>query len=379
MTPAHAFLPPSGASAWLKCAMWALMNQRYPESASSAESEQGTAAHWVGTELHAGRKWPVGSQTPNGLIVTEEMIEGAELLVETVNDRMGSFRVHVEEKIQIVLGYDDHSISTFGTPDYWGRSGHTKHIEIVDYKFGHRFVDEWFNAQGLCYLAGILESEFGQVSKLETDITVSFTVVQPRCYYKGSPVRTHTFKLIECQPYMRALKDAAESACDPQPVATTNEQCCYCPGRHSCDALQKAAYGDAEHSSARTPLELSPAATALELKMLTRALDRLQARVDGLSEQTLINLKRGEHVPYYKLDPTKGRTQWNLPHEQILAMGEMFGVDLSKPALITPTQAKKHIDESVIMAYSQSVSTGVKLVEDDADDARRIFSAQEAL
>lgn len=371
---AHAFLPPSGASTWSECAMWPTMNDRYPQEGSE-ESAEGDAAHWVGTELWAGRAHPVGTQTPNNLIVTEEMIEGAELLCDTLRTRMGNLTVYVEEKISIAVIHP----SCFGTPDYWAHTGHSKRIEIVDYKFGHRFVGEYFNAQGLCYLAGILAEAFGQVDKLDPDITVSFTIVQPRCYHKGQPVRTHTFKLIECQPFMRKLKAMAEAAFAPQPEATTNDGCCYCPGRHSCSTLQQAAYSDAEFSTDRLPLELSPAATALELKMLSRALARLEARVDGLKEQTLVNIKRGENVPYYRIQEGKGRAQWNLPVEQVVAMGDMFGVDLRKPALVTPVAAAKlGIDSSVITAYSTSNSTGLKLVEDDAADARRVFGAQEA-
>jgi hypothetical protein len=352
--------------------MWATMNQRYPQTMDSVESAEGAAAHWVATELHAGRKWSVGTQTPNASIVTEEMVEFAEMICDVVAARMAGLTVHVEQTIPIPSIHP----SSFGTPDFWSTTGHTKRIEIIDGKFGHRFVDEYFNPQLLCYLAGILELAFGQLDKLDPQTEVNFTIVQPRCYYKGSSVRTHTFKLIECQPHMRALREAAESACDPNPVATTNEGCCYCPGRHSCSTLQLAAYSDAEFSNDRLPLDLPPEALGTELKMLKRALDRLQARVDGLEQQTLATIKSGARVPHFRVEPSTGRAQWNVPVEQVLAIGEMFGVSLAKAGTLTPAQAKKAgVDDSVISVYSQSTSTGVKLVADNMQDVRRIFSA----
>jgi hypothetical protein len=371
---AHAYLPPSGASTWSKCTMWATMNQRYPQTESSPESEEGTAAHWVATEMHAGRKWPVGTQTPNSLIVTEEMIEFAEMICEVITARMGGLTVHVEQTCSIRLGEGPSGVTTFGTPDFWATTGHTKRIEVIDGKYGHRFVDEYFNPQLLCYLAGILELAFGQLDKLDPQTEVNFTIVQPRCFYKGSPVRTHSFKLIECQPYMRALADAAASSLMPNPVATTNEGCCYCPGRHSCSALQLATYSDSEFATDRLPLDLTPQQAALELRLLERAYDRLGCRVDGLREQTLSAIRSGANVPWYRVEQGKGRTQWNVPTEQVLSLGELFGVNLSKVGTISPTQARKlGVDESVISAYSQTPATGFKLVADNPADARRLF------
>jgi hypothetical protein len=364
----HSFLPPSGASVWSKCAMWPTMNQRYPQD-ESPEAAEGTAAHWVATEMLVNRIHPKGSPTPNGLIVTDEMIENAELVNETVATRMPGLKLHVEEQIAASRIHPE----CYGTPDIWAVTGHSRVIEIIDDKFGHRFVDEHFNAQGLCYLSGIIDAAFGVDDDLK-DVRVNFTVIQPRCYYKGSPVRTHSFLVPEAAPYLRALASTALLALAPQPVATTNDGCIYCPGRHSCDALQKAAYSDAEFATDRMPLEMSPTAMGLELTMLMRALDRLGARVSGLQEITLANIKAGKQVPYFHVENGDGRKTWNLPDSDIVAMGELFGVNLSKPGVVTPAQAKKlGVDDAVISGYSYSPATAAKLVQDNPADVRRTF------
>lgn len=340
------------------------MNSVYKQEGSSAEAEEGTAAHWVWREMLEGRPVAVGMPTPNNLIVTDEMIEGAELLVGVVLERTGGLTspLHIEETLAISSIHPD----CFGTPDIWGATRY--HIDIVDYKFGHRFTDEYFNPQLLCYLAGIVS-----LFIWPGDPTVSLTIVQPRCFYKGSPVRTHTFKLSEAIPHFKSLMRAATAAHQPNPMATTNEGCGYCPGRHACSALQHAAYSDAEFSTDRAPLDLSPAQASLELRMLSRALERLEARVDGLRESTLSNIRAGKPTPHYRAEQGYGRAQWTLPEDQIITMGQMFGKDLSKTSVITPTQAKKYIDEDVIKAYSFRPVTPLKLVADNPIDARKVF------
>jgi hypothetical protein len=372
----HAYLPPSAAHTWSKCAQWASMNARYPQPAS-AEADEGTAAHWVAWEILEGRPRNKGDKAPNGQIVTDEMLDGGDLIVDLIRKRIQIFGMNpvIEQPINVPFG-----TGNFGTPDVWAVSSDYRHIEIIDYKFGHRFVDEYFNPQGLCYLAGIVDQLSDQLkvgwSILEQSLTVAFTVVQPRCFYKGEPVRTHSFKLSEVRPYFNQLANMAEAATVAEPIATTNPHCGDCPGRQACSALQEAAYSDAEFATSRTPLDLSPAAAGLELKLLQRALERLEARVEGLKELTIVNLRSGKQVPYFHLEQGRGRAQWNVPDGQVIEIGKLFGKDLSKPGLITPSQAiKAGIDESVIKGYSSSQSTSFKLIADDPADARKVFGS----
>jgi hypothetical protein len=369
----HSFLPPSGAAAWSKCAMWPTMNARYPQD-DTAESLEGTAAHWVLSEI-LGEVTPIeGTLAPNGIMVTGEMLDGAELAKDTVRQRIPwkpGVTYNVEKTVTIHTIHKD----CFGTPDVWSYTVGNSHLEIVDYKFGHGFVDEYFNPQGLLYMLGIVE-HLTHVTKQciePMNVTVSFTIVQPRCFYRGKPVRTHNYVVKEAGEHVKQLAAAAKLAYAPKPVATTNPECDYCPGRHACDALQRAAYSDAETSSDRQPHDLTPRAAGLELRMLERALSRLEARVEGLRELTLANIRAGKSVPQYRVEPGKGRPQWNIPTEQIITIGQLLGKDLSKPGVITPTQAKKIIDESVISHYSSITPGPLKLIPESNADAARVF------
>lgn len=316
----------------------------------------------------AGRPVTEGQSTPAGSIVTGEMLDGAELLCETIEKRMRSMDLNVERTVTIPLATTD----TFGTPDVWAFSTNQNHLEIIDYKFGHRFVDEYFNVQGLLYLLGILPH--CQRIGSEDHISVSFTIVQPRCYHQERPVRTHSFLVKEIAEHVIKLHLAAVAATTPNPIATTNRSCGDCPGRHACSALQEAAYDAAEFSNARQPHNLSPAAAALELRMLERAHEILDARVNGLRELTLANLKAGAQIPYFKLGEGKPRRQWNIPIEQVITIGQMFGKDLAKPGTITPAQARKlGMDEIIIDANSFTPAGSLKLLAENPSDARKVF------
>lgn len=356
----HSIVPPSGANAWVACPMWVTMNRLYPQGDSDATRE-GTAAHWVFEQIFAGRPVEAGVMAPNGVVVTQEMLEGADLFVDTVGDTEG---LHIEEPIAIATVHKE----CFGTPDAWKWRG--RKLSILDYKFGHRYVDEIENYQLIAYAAGILTYLTG----LQDQITeVEFTVVQPRCYYRGAPVRTWRCMASDLRPHINILRNAAAEALGPAPVARTNPECRDCPGRHACQALQNAAYADAEYAAGSAPVELSAAAASLELRMLERALERLQSRTEGLREVVTAKALAGDIVPHHRIERKSGRSEWNLPPDQIIAMGQLMGADLAKIGVKTPAQARKlGIDESVISAYSVSKSS-VALVPDDATEARRVF------
>jgi hypothetical protein len=372
----HSFLPPSGAAAWSQCAQWPTMNKLYPQD-DTAESIEGTAAHWVCSELLRGRTYPVGHIAPNSVAVTEEMLDGADLYRDSLETRL-FFKAppgytSVEEIVYIPSIHAD----CFGTPDAWEYFPGDAHLEIVDYKYGHGFIDEYFNKQGLLYALGAIEAllKAGIMLPDPEKISVSFTVVQPRCYYRGAPVRTHSYTVAEAAQYIRQIEAAALAATTPNPTATTNPECGHCPGRHACSALQRAAYNDAEYADERQPHNLSPQAAALELRMLERSYERLGARVDGLKELTLANIKNGASIPYYRVEAGKGRRNWTASAEQIIAIGIVLGKDLSKPGVITPAQAEKlGLDEAVSNSYSQITPGSLKLIQQNNADARRVFS-----
>lgn len=371
MSGTHSAVPPSGAAAWGVCPLWVAMNVAYPQP-DTPESLEGTAAHWVFAEMLAGRPVQEGAIAANGTAVTEEMIEGGELMVNVVRSRM-PYDLFPPPRVEEPVAIPRIHAQCWGTPDVSGFSPSRNVLELVDYKFGHRFVDEYENAQCIAYIAGLLD-ELEAHGILDQVVTVNITIVQPRCFYKGSPVRTWTVSASDLRAHINRLANAAAIAHAPNPPAITNAECRNCPGRHACPALQQAAYSDAEFAVTSPPVELAPAAASLELKMLERSLERLQARVEGMREAVGAHIKRGQSVPWHRLEQSMGRQQWTLPAEQVISMGSLMGVNLSKAGVLTPKQAlKSGVDEAVISAYSVTPSGSFKVVPDNPADARRVF------
>ena len=368
----HSFFPPSGAKAWRKCAMWPSMNQRYPQEDTEA-SKEGTAAHWVAWGVHAGQDMREGMEAPNGEIVTAEMLDGADMLVDEMRRQFPDGLMNVEQMLPITTIHAD----CFGTPDVWGFDAKSRTLKCIDYKFGHRSVDEFENEQGIAYIEGAIQLLAEQLDigpgDLDQKIMVEFTIVQPRCFYKGKPIRTWRFKGSDIRGIVNDLHRAAESALEPEPLAVTNTECGDCSGRHACSVFQKAIYSDMEMSGRSVPFDLPPAAASLELALLERAAERMKGRITGLQQLVEANAKSGLPTPWHVLEVAYGRAKWTLLDDQIVAIGQMYKKDLSKPGVVTPNQAVKlGVDEAVIKAYS-IVSSGMKLVPFDPKNISRIF------
>lgn len=373
----HSQLPPSGADAWSQCPLWLTMNRLYP-ALDETPSAEGTAAHWAAWEWIGGSVIVEGQIAPNGVMLTSEMLDGADMLGDVVMQLLPESEFgppHIEQPVAIGAIHT----SCFGTPDVWAFNPHTVMLRIIDYKFGHRFVDEFENKQLIAYAAGIIE-HLAKVRELNLDrlwqhIKIEFTIVQPRCYHRGAPVRTWRTTGAEIKPHVAALSQAAIRALNNPKIGTTGPACRDCNGRAHCPALQKAAYSDAEFSVKASPHELPPEAASLELRILETALDRLKARVDGLQAAVAAHAQAGHPTPHHALERTQGREQWTVDAATVLAIGSMYGIDLAKPAApITPGQARKAgIDGTVITGYSQRQPGALKIVPANNTEARRVF------
>lgn len=377
MSGQHAFLPPSSAACWVVCPLWATMNRLYPELGEKPEAAEGEAGHWAFAEMLFQRQVLEGAIAANGVAVTGEMLEGAQLYVETVAEAYASMVVShyaVEQRVQIPRIH----ANNWGTPDTWlfGHNPTTGRAKLVvlDYKFGHEFVEVFENWQLIDYTCGLLD-ELG-IDGLGDQVTdVEFWVVQPRTYHKDGPRRRWKTAASNLRPLFNKLANAAEAAHAEHPLAKPEpENCKHCPGRHACEALQREGYKTAAVARMSTPLEMSQEAMGLELKMLQRAVKLAEARASGLAQQIEYALASGQYSPHYAMESTPARLAWNKSDEEILALGGLLGVDLAaKPEAITPTQAKTKLDPAVLEMYSYRPRGSLKLVPVNVAGLRKVF------
>lgn len=381
----HAFLAPSSAARWVVCPGSAAMEARYPEQGDRPEAAEGTAAHWVMECRMLNRAVAVNEIAPNGVSITREMLESADLVANDVYATLGPLAHHlamVERRIMIPRVH----AQNWGTPDIvaWVESTTGERILYVwDFKFGHGHVEVFENWQLMDYALGCLTdaNEWAHRNNVpafpETSITVVLRVVQPRSYHRDGPIREWKISAMNLLPYAQRLHTAAMAAMEPNAACVPSPDACeHCTGRHACEALQTAAYRGIDLARRSIPLELSPAALGLELRLLTDAGQLMEARRSGLAQQAESVARKSISVPHWTLMAGVSRRKWNKPDAEVIALGEMMGIPVARPAeAITPTQAvAAGIPEELIAAYSFRPPGAMKLTLDDGTELRKTFA-----
>lgn len=377
----HAPIAPSSLARTVQCNGWLQMAALFPTPPPTEESMEGDAAHWVALMMARYERGlantnglirhpVVGERAPNGVIIDAEMIDGAEVYCETLEGLPGVG----EQTVKITRVHPTHCA---GTPDFWQYSPVTKRLRVVDYKYGHKYIEVFRNWQLMAYAAGIME----EIPGIDEDqVTLELVIVQPRNFDKEGPVRKWAVKATELRVWINDAFQAAHAALAPNPKTQTGSECRHCPAAHGCEALRTAAY-NAVDIAGDTGLALHDAGDiGRELRILQLAQQRLKDRVTGLEEQAISKLKSGAVVPFFKLDETKPRQGWDGPVETIVGMVGLVSPHLVdavlKPRqLITPKQAiKAGVDASVIAQYATNPRGTLKLVPDSITTASKVFS-----
>jgi hypothetical protein len=372
----HARHAPSSASRRRACPGSLIMSERYPETEETEAAKEGTAAHEVMAHLleHARQEalLPIGHVCSNGVQVTEEMQLGASLIARDVWAVMlanpgGELRV--EQRVDISVIHKD----CWGTADvsYYvpGR------LWEWDYKFGHGFVEVYENWQLIEYVAGELE-RIGINGMSDQMLTVSMRIVQPRCYHPEGQIREWKVTAADLRGHFNEARSFEAAAAEPMAPLTVSEECDYCPARHACTALQHAALKACDRAAEPNPFDLPAEALGREAATLTRAAEMLNARLTSLNAQIEAKLRAGESVPFWALGRGQGKTRWNVPVEQVAAMGDLMEVDLRKPLdVVTPTQARtmKKVDPNIVNKLSEYIPGAVTVIREDPSLAKRVF------
>lgn len=382
MITQHARLAPSSAHIWGSaggCPGSVQMQEQYPEPDDTPEAREGTAAHWYATETLEGRDPGVGAVAPNGEPITAEMVDCAQGFLIDVRDTMRAHpgaELRVEQRVYMPIVHAEN----WGTPDAALIDRAQKFLAVWDYKYGHRYVDPTGNLQLIDYAVGELQA-YGIPCAEWPQWRVSLNIAQPRNYHVSGPVRewqTDGRKLLD--EYVPQLYEAAKAAMQPGAPLRSNDNCRDCSARHACPALQAAAAYAIDVSKQVSPVDLTPHALGLELRQLDDALARIKARKTGLEEMALGAIRAGTNVPFYSTEYTTGREKWTVPPAEIIALGELMGVDgLQKPAdAVTPNQArdafkKAGVDGSVINAYADRPRGALRLARVDDTAAKFAF------
>jgi hypothetical protein len=359
------------------------MNQTFPETEESEASREGTASHELaasmivilttGRTLAGWREKYIGNPASNGVIITEEIFDGAELFALEMQKLMIETRVLTPRIEQKVKAPRIHELSE-GTPDFWLYDERNRVVYIRDYKFGHRFVSEFENWQMINYASGILEDlDIDGLKDQET--FVDFGIIQPRAYHRDGPIRSWRVLACELRGFINQLHQAAHANLDGTGKTQTGPHCRDCIARHGCPAALQAGVNLFEIVGQPVPTVLPMDALATQFSIIQRARKQLEYLETGFEEQIKSLIREGKTVPGYRIEPGQGRKRWSKPINEVIALGELLGIPLKKDEAVTPNQAKAlGVDENLINTYSEIPNTGLKLVPDEGSKARRIFS-----
>lgn len=348
---------------------------RYPEEQETPEQMEGTAAHWGLERTLNGHTVGLGEIAPNGVPLSQEMIEAIDLFYEDVARELAPHGLRpeqgqIEKPLRIKRVHD----LSWGTPDYriWLPGWH---LLMYDFKFGRRYVEVFENPQMIEYVAGSLDEAQATWGILDTQIRVTVKIVQPRSYHRDGPIRSWSFAASDIRALVNKSFNAAHEALGPNPVARVGDECRDCRARHACPTLQAAGYIGCDLAGNAQPFDLPPEAMALEHRMLKKYLKLMEARASGLETQLLALAKSGARTPGYRIEHGLGRERWTIDDAQVVAIGQALGVNVAKPVeAMTPKQAvKAGLPEAVLAGIVTTPRGEAQLVEDDGSFTRRIF------
>jgi hypothetical protein len=390
MITEHAPLAPSSAPQWGRCSGSVAANRDAPDIPNE-RTEGGTASHWVAEQLfeasHKGagvmpEAW-VGQVAPNGVVVDEEMVEGAVAyyddvirIYNQVEDPAGE-QLFIEKRVYMPHIHEDN----WGTLDaaLWVPTADT--LYMWDYKYGHREVEATLNLQLINYTAGIMQ----KCHLMNTSTTVVMRVVQPFCYHAPEPIREWVTTVKDLQFWWAKLREKANQALGNNPLMTAGTHCRDCAAIARCRTARRTGYSVIQY--ANEPYEINSLDgedLAVERHILETGLRIVKARLEAVDDQLLANIAAGDTSSGLAIKVGQGRLGWSVPIDVVLALGSQFGADLSKPAAVTPTQAIKVVPSPMRSAFRQALpsitsrpSTGLKLIPADTSPAARAFKSKE--
>ncbi|AUR81608.1 protein of unknown function DUF2800 [Vibrio phage 1.009.O._10N.261.51.C9] len=333
----HASIAPSAAPIWGHCSGY-LAIKHLAADHDTDHTRAGTASHWVFEQAAVSgldAEDYIGEADPSGTIVDEGMAEGAQAMVDMVNvirDEHPHGDELIEERVYMANIHADN----WGTLDYARVMLDKRLIILGDYKHGHGVVDVEKNLQLIDYAMGLMNS-YGLTLETNQDLVFEFRICQPFAYSPQGPVKTWRATVRELMPIWRQLSVRAHE--DPQ--MTVGSHCRYCPIVGACSAARQAGYSVIDYAGMPFAIDnMSGADLAAERKILQVGLKLLAARAEDIDEQLKHRLKQGEKGTGLALKGTSGRAKWLENETTVIATLKTLGLDVSKPAALTPTQVK---------------------------------------
>jgi hypothetical protein len=345
------------------------------EAEDTAAADEGEAAHHYLAEILHGVEPEslIGTPTPQGYIMTRQQLKYVSVFVDFVR--------------AIQLNYPDaelwieHTVAISSVhPDCWGTFDcgiyipSIRKVYILDLKYGYGLVDVYDNAQLQLYALGFLEELITHRQRPVDDIVIG--IIQPRAYHSLGQVRTQSVTKPQLSAFLDEMRIAAAEAMGPNPTTLTGKHCKHCTAAAFCPALKNAADHAMDFIDRAEPQNLSPQDIALYLDAMEPRYGALKTRYEALKAQAEAYVQQGQIVPGWRMGLGRGSRIWNRSDSEMITLGKMLGVPLSKEVLLSPNQAEDAgVGKDVVEAYQTKIPGKPKLERGDASElAMRIFN-----
>lgn len=322
------------------------------------DREEGNAAHWAAQQLFNGVDLVEGQFAPNGYAVTGEMLD------------------HVQTYLSALDCGEMEAETSFGTDHYRvnARCDHRKyradmrHLFIDDFKYGWRIVPVENNWTLIAHAIGTVQF------LPEPPLLITFGIHQPRPHHPDGKHRTWTIDYNHLQQLWTELHNVLTN---PTDMLQTGPQCAKCPALATCPAARSASMNAIDATALAFSDDLPNDVLSHELDVLRNAQATLENRLSAIEELTKHRLRAGQIIDNYALSQEYGHMRWK---SGLNAEGLKLasGIDLSKPGLVTPAEAKRRgVPETVVKALTERPTTGIKLIRQSIDErAKKLLSTR---
>lgn len=366
MIDEHAPAPPSGAPQWGECS-GSIMANLQARNLDTQASKEGTAAHWVGAECLANfqsylhglpltcGEW-LGKTAPNGIVIDDKMVEGAQVWVDDVlhvcNKHGALQAMLIEHRVAMPQIHEQN----WGTLDTGLPLLDKGLIYVWDYKHGHRENRAKGNLQLIDYMAGLF-AELNINPAQEYDLTIIFRIVQPYSYKSMGAVDEWVVKLSDLRGYFNKLRVQCHEAFN-NPTFTSGIWCRDCNARGKCATARRSTYSFIDYVNEPYEIDvMSGAELAAERDILTTGVAVAKARLKAIEDDLEYRVGKGEVGTGLALQSKPGNLEWTIPPEQVIALASQFGVDASKPGTLTPKQTEDATPLEMRPGFKQVLKT----------------------
>ncbi len=373
-----ALLRPSSAPQWGMCSGSVMASMGAPDF-DTEQKREGTAAHWVcEAALNTGSMCAQfeGQTAENGVRVTAEMCEAAQVYVDDVRRVLAEFggELRTEVRLEMPSIHPENR----GTADSIVIVHAAGRLFIWDFKFGRRRVDAKGCLQLIDYAAGVRDM-LNIDGHAEQHTRIDLTIVQPRTYKPCGPVDTWSVLLSDLRPYWNQLAAKAHEAVNG-PLFTAGKHCRDCPAVIRCDTAAMYKYSVYQYCDQPYTINtLSDKEVATEYRNMCDAFEVIKARKEALSDEIKHRINAGRDTGM-RLSSKPGRKAWAVDPAAVIATFKAIGVDAVKPDIKTPTQLEKLVPDehkqtaAAMFKQLTKQNYGSELVEADQSIASRVFS-----